>query len=158
VREAPIRGLQRSLYGQLEDGFAREHSPPSSRGGSESDFEFVEHDVTTHVSIGGELDADYHFASPASHKDFSRIPIDILKVGALGTLNCLGLARAKGARLMLASTSEVYGDPLVHPSQRLTGATSTPSVSGASMMRPSATPRLSPWPTAATTTTKRTPV
>ena len=115
MREAPIRGLQRSLYGQLEDGFAREHSPPSSRGWSESDFEFVEHDITTHVSIGGELDEVYHFASPASPKDFSRIPIDILKVGALGTLNCLGLARAKGARLMLASTSEVYGDPLVHP-------------------------------------------
>src|SRR5215213_7392182 len=84
-------------------------------GRSESDFEFIEHDVTTHVSIGGELDEIYDFASPASPKAFSRIPIDILKAGALGTHNCLGLARAKDARFMLASTSEVYGDPLVHP-------------------------------------------
>jgi dTDP-glucose 4,6-dehydratase len=61
------------------------------------------------------LDEIYHFASPASPVDFERIPIPILKVGALGTYNSLGLARAKGARLMLASTSEVYGDPLVHP-------------------------------------------
>ena len=84
-------------------------------GGSEPDFEFVEHDVSTHISVGGELDEVYHFASPASPKDFERIPIEILKVGAFGTYNCLGLARAEGARLMLASTSEVYGDPLVHP-------------------------------------------
>jgi len=85
------------------------------RGGSESDFEFIEPDIISHVSVGGELDEIYDFASPASPKDFSRIPIDILKVGALGTHNCLGLARAKEARFMLASTSEVYGDPLVHP-------------------------------------------
>ncbi len=81
----------------------------------EAGFEFVEHDVTDHIDCPGELDEVYHFASPASPKDFERIPIPILKVGALGTYNSLGLALAKGARFMLASTSEVYGDPLVHP-------------------------------------------
>src|ERR687889_1082020 len=79
------------------------------------DFEYVEHDVTTYIDFSGRLDEVYHFASPASPADFERIPIPILKVGALGTYNALGLAKAKGARLMLASTSEVYGDPLVHP-------------------------------------------
>ena len=78
-------------------------------------FEYVRHDVTTYIDAPGPLDEIYHFASPASPKDFERIPIQILKVGALGTLNALGLAKAKEARLMLASTSEVYGDPLVHP-------------------------------------------
>jgi dTDP-glucose 4,6-dehydratase len=78
-------------------------------------FTFVETDVTTNIDVPGALDEVYHFASPASPADFERIPIPILKVGALGTYNCLGLAKDKGARLMLASTSEVYGDPLVHP-------------------------------------------
>jgi dTDP-glucose 4,6-dehydratase len=81
----------------------------------EADFEYVEHDVSTHIHLPGELDEIYHFASPASPKDFSRIPIPILKVGALGTHNALGLALTKGARFMLASSSEVYGDPLIHP-------------------------------------------
>ena len=79
------------------------------------DFEYVHHDVTTHIDLPGDLDEVYHLASPASPADFERIPIPILKVGALGTYNSLGLALAKGARIMLASTSEVYGDPLVHP-------------------------------------------
>ena len=83
--------------------------------GDEADFEYVEHDVSTHIHVGGELDEIYHFASPASPKDFTRIPIPILKAGSLGTHNTLGLARDKGARFMLASSSEVYGDPLVHP-------------------------------------------
>jgi nucleoside-diphosphate-sugar epimerase len=78
-------------------------------------FEYVEHDVTTYIDCPGRLDAVYHFASPASPADFERIPIPILKVGALGTYNALGLAKARGARFILASTSEVYGDPLVHP-------------------------------------------
>ena len=78
-------------------------------------FEYVDHDVTAYIHVPGELDEVYHFASPASPRDFSRIPIPILKVGALGTYNALGLAKAKGARFMLASTSEVYGDPQVHP-------------------------------------------
>jgi dTDP-glucose 4,6-dehydratase len=82
---------------------------------NEPHFEYLDHDVTAHINAPGEIDEVYHFASPASPKDFERIPIPILKVGALGTHNCLGLALAKGARFMLASTSEVYGDPLVHP-------------------------------------------
>jgi dTDP-glucose 4,6-dehydratase len=81
----------------------------------EADFEYVDHDVTAYINVPGELDEIYHFASPASPVDFERIPIPILKVGALGTYNSLGLALAKGARVMLASSSEVYGDPLVHP-------------------------------------------
>jgi dTDP-glucose 4,6-dehydratase len=81
----------------------------------DADFEYVDHDVTAFISSTCELDEIYHFASPASPVDFERIPIPILKAGALGTYNALGLARAKGARFMLASTSEVYGDPLVHP-------------------------------------------
>ena len=81
----------------------------------EPNFEYLDHDVTAHINAPGEIDEVYHFASPASPKDFERIPIPILKVGALGTHNCLGLALAKGARFMLASSSEVYGDPLVHP-------------------------------------------
>jgi len=81
----------------------------------EAGFEYVHHDVTTYIDCPGGLDEVYHFASPASPADFERIPIPILKVGALGTYNALGLAKARGARLMLASTSEVYGDPLVHP-------------------------------------------
>jgi dTDP-glucose 4,6-dehydratase len=78
-------------------------------------FTFVEHDVSTYIWIPGEVDAVLHFASPASPIDFERIPIQILKVGSLGTHNALGLAKAKGSRFFLASTSEVYGDPLVHP-------------------------------------------
>ena len=79
------------------------------------DFVFVEHNVTSYIALDGPLDYIFHFASPASPIDYLRIPIQTLKVGALGTHNALGLAKAKGARLLLASTSEVYGDPLVHP-------------------------------------------
>jgi dTDP-glucose 4,6-dehydratase len=81
----------------------------------DSNFEYIDHDVTSYIHIPAELDEIYHFASPASPADFERIPIPILKVGALGTLNSLGLALSKGARFMLASSSEVYGDPLIHP-------------------------------------------
>ncbi len=80
-----------------------------------SGFTFVEHDVSSYLWVPGAVDAVMHLASPASPADFERIPIQILKVGGLGTHNCLGLARAKGATFFLASTSEVYGDPLVHP-------------------------------------------
>jgi len=78
-------------------------------------FEYVEGDVSEGVDVAGDLDEVYHFASPASPTDFERIPVAILKVGSYATHNCLELARARGARFMLASTSEVYGDPLVHP-------------------------------------------
>ena len=78
-------------------------------------FEFIEHDVTKFIKIEGELDYILHFASPASPIDYLKIPIQTLKVGSLGTHNLLGLAKAKKARILIASTSEVYGDPLVHP-------------------------------------------
>lgn len=79
------------------------------------DFEFYHHDVTTFVHVPGKLDYILHFASPASPIDYLKIPIQTLKVGSLGTHNLLGLARVKNARILIASTSEVYGDPLVHP-------------------------------------------
>ena len=79
------------------------------------DFVFVKHDVTNYIALDGPLDYIFHFASPASPIDYLRVPIQTLKVGSLGTHNALGLAKAKGARLLLASTSEVYGDPQVHP-------------------------------------------
>jgi dTDP-glucose 4,6-dehydratase len=78
-------------------------------------FAFVQHDVTRHLDVAGGVDAVLHFASPASPIDYLRLPIPTMKVGALGTHNMLGLAKAKGARFLLASTSEVYGDPQVHP-------------------------------------------
>lgn len=78
-------------------------------------FEFYHHDVTKFIHIPGELDYILHFASPASPIDYLKIPIQTLKVGALGTHNLLGLARAKNARILVASTSEIYGDPTVHP-------------------------------------------
>lgn len=82
---------------------------------SNPNFEFHYHDVTQFIHISGDLDYIFHFASPASPIDYLKIPIQTLKVGALGTHNCLGLAKAKRARILVASTSEVYGDPLVHP-------------------------------------------
>ncbi|MRX64300.1 UDP-glucuronic acid decarboxylase family protein [Maribacter luteus] len=78
-------------------------------------FEFYHHDVTKFVHVPGKLDYILHFASPASPIDYLKIPIQTLKVGALGTHNLLGLAREKKARILIASTSEIYGDPLVHP-------------------------------------------
>jgi len=78
-------------------------------------FQFIKHDVTQYIYLKGDLDAILHFASPASPVDYLELPIQTLKVGSLGTHNALGLALAKGARLLLASTSEVYGDPQVHP-------------------------------------------
>jgi len=79
------------------------------------DFEFYNHDVTKFIHVPGKLDYILHFASPASPIDYLKIPIQTLKVGSLGTHNCLGLAKEKGARILIASTSEIYGDPLVHP-------------------------------------------
>jgi dTDP-glucose 4,6-dehydratase len=81
----------------------------------QQEFEYYHHDVTKFVHVPGKLDFILHFASPASPIDYLKMPIQTLKVGALGTHNLLGLARDKGARILVASTSEVYGDPLVHP-------------------------------------------
>ncbi|MBT3364801.1 MAG: SDR family oxidoreductase [Schleiferiaceae bacterium] len=78
-------------------------------------FTFVNHDISQRIAIDGPLDYILHFASPASPIDYLKIPIQTMKVGSLGTHNCLGLALAKGARILVASTSEVYGDPEVHP-------------------------------------------
>jgi dTDP-glucose 4,6-dehydratase len=78
-------------------------------------FEFYHHDVSKFIHVAGDLHYILHFASPASPIDYLKIPIQTLKVGSLGTHNCMGLAKAKGARILVASTSEVYGDPLVHP-------------------------------------------
>lgn len=78
-------------------------------------FSFIKHNITTYIEIEEDLDSIFHFASPASPVDYLRYPIKTLKVGALGTHNVLGLAKAKKARILLASTSEVYGDPKVHP-------------------------------------------
>lgn len=78
-------------------------------------FEFYHHDVSTFIHVPGDIKYILHFASPASPIDYLKIPIQTLKVGSLGTHNCLGLAKSKGARILVASTSEIYGDPLVHP-------------------------------------------
>ena len=79
------------------------------------DFEFIKYDVTNYINVPGPVDLVLHWASPASPIDYLELPIPTLKVGALGTHNALGLAKAKGARFVIASTSEVYGDPLEHP-------------------------------------------
>ena len=79
------------------------------------DFEFIKHDVTNYINVDGPVYCVLHWASPASPIDYLELPIPTLKVGALGTHNALGLAKAKGARFVIASTSEVYGDPLEHP-------------------------------------------
>ncbi len=79
------------------------------------DFEFIKYDVTNYINVGGHVDLVLHWASPASPIDYLELPIPTLKVGALGTHNALGLAKAKHAKFVIASTSEVYGDPLEHP-------------------------------------------
>ena len=82
---------------------------------SDNNFQLTDGDVTEHISVSGPVDLVLHFASPASPSDYLRLPIETMKVGSIGTLHALGLARAKKARFVLASTSEAYGDPQVHP-------------------------------------------
>jgi len=101
-----VIGMDNLITGDLKN---IEHLFPLSQ------FEFYHHDVSKFIHVSGELDYILHFASPASPIDYLKIPIQTLKVGSLGIHNCLGLAKAKGARIMIASTSEVYGDPTVHP-------------------------------------------
>jgi dTDP-glucose 4,6-dehydratase len=101
-----VVGMDNLITGNLKN---LEHLFPNP------DFEFYHHDVTKFVHVPGRLDYILHFASPASPIDYLKIPIQTLKVGSLGTHNLLGLARVKNARFLIASTSEVYGDPLVHP-------------------------------------------
>jgi dTDP-glucose 4,6-dehydratase len=114
-------------------------------------FEYVHHDVTLPLQIEGRLDEVYHFASPASPKDFERIPLEILLAGSAGTHNALDLALDRDARFLLASSSEVYGDPLVHPQHEdYRGNVSTTGIRG-STTRPNATPRPSPRLTSGST-------
>ncbi len=89
--------------------------PEAAEAGESTGFRFIEHDISTPLWIDEPVDQVLHFASPASPIDYLELPIQTLKVGSLGTHNSLGLAKEKGARFLLASTSEVYGDPLVHP-------------------------------------------
>jgi dTDP-glucose 4,6-dehydratase len=97
------------------DNFITGHPDNIAHLAGEPAFEFVRHNISTYTYVAGEIDGVLHFASPASPIDYLEHPIQTLKVGALGTHNALGLAKAKGARFFLASTSEVYGDPLEHP-------------------------------------------
>lgn len=101
-----VVGMDNLLTGSLSN---IEHLFPNER------FDFYHHDVSKFVHVPGELDYILHFASPASPIDYLKMPIQTLKVGSLGTHNLLGLARVKNSRVLIASTSEVYGDPLVHP-------------------------------------------
>ncbi len=101
-----VIGMDNLITGQLKN---IEHLFPLEN------FEFYNHDVSKFIHVAGDLDYILHFASPASPIDYLKIPIQTLKVGSLGIHNCLGLAKAKGARILIASTSEVYGDPNVHP-------------------------------------------
>jgi dTDP-glucose 4,6-dehydratase len=97
------------------DNFITGHPDNLAHLTNEPGFEFVRHNISTYTYVAGQIDGVLHFASPASPIDYLENPIQTLKVGALGTHNALGLAKAKGARFFLASTSEVYGDPLEHP-------------------------------------------
>jgi dTDP-glucose 4,6-dehydratase len=97
------------------DNFVTGHPDNIAHLNGNDRFEFIRHDISTFTHVAGELGGVLHFASPASPIDYLELPIQTLKVGSLGTHNALGLAKAKGARFFLASTSEVYGDPLVHP-------------------------------------------
>lgn len=107
IREGfKVVGMDNLITGNLKN---IEHLFPHA------DFDFYHHDVSKFVHVPGKLDYILHFASPASPIDYLKIPIQTLKVGSLGTHNLLGLARVKNARFLIASTSEVYGDPLVHP-------------------------------------------
>ena len=101
-----VIGMDNLITGRLEN---IEHLFPLEQ------FEFYNHDVSKFIHVAGDLDYILHFASPASPIDYLKIPIQTLKVGSLGIHNCLGLAKTKGARVLIASTSEVYGDPSVHP-------------------------------------------
>lgn len=101
-----VIGMDNLITGDMKN---LEHLMPNEH------FSFYHHDVTKFVHVPGELDYILHFASPASPIDYLKIPIQTLKVGAMGTHNLLGLAKAKKARILVASTSEIYGDPLVHP-------------------------------------------
>jgi hypothetical protein len=114
-------------------------------------FRFIEQDVTEFIFLDAAVDYVWHFASPASPIDYLELPIQTLKVGSLGTHKALGLAKIKGARFLLASTSEIYGDPLVHPQAEDYWGNVNQSARVAATTRPSALPRRWPWPTTRST-------
>ncbi len=109
------RLLQEGFAVIAMDNLSTGHPDNIARLFGNPDFAFIQHDVTNYIYVEGPLFAVLHFASPASPRDYEVLPIQTLKVGSLGTHKALGLAKAKRARFLLASTSEVYGDPLVHP-------------------------------------------
>ena len=109
------RFLKEGFYVIGMDNFITGDKKNIAHLSNNSNFEFINHDVSEYIDFKGDLDYILHFASPASPIDYLKIPIQTLKVGSLGTHNLLGLAKAKNARMLIASTSEVYGDPLVHP-------------------------------------------
>ena len=110
------------------------------------DFTFIRHNVSEFIFIPGKVDCVFHFASPASPIDYLELPIPTLKVGALGTHNALGSAKEKRATFVLASTSECYGDPLVHPQNEDYWGTSIRSVRAECTMKPNGSLKPSPWP------------
>src|SRR5450631_882267 len=109
-----VIGMDNLITGDLKN-IAHLLPSPAGEGQGMKSFQFINHDVAKHISIEGDLKYILHFASPASPIDYLKIPIQTLKVSSLGTHNLLGLARVKKARVLVASTSEVYGDPNVHP-------------------------------------------
>ena len=111
-------------------------------------FHLIQADVTEYLHVPGAVDLVLHFASPASPVDYLELPIQTLKVGSIGTLHALGLAKEKEARFLLASTSEVYGDPLVHPQPETYWGNVNPVGPRASTTRRSGSPRRSRWRTA----------
>ena len=114
-------------------------------------FRLLRTDVTDFIHVSGDVDFVLHFASPASPMDYLKMPIATLKVGSIGTLHALGLAKEKLARFMLASTSETYGDPQMHPQPETYWGHVNPVGPRACTTRPSATPRRSRWPIVART-------
>ena len=114
---------------------------------SNEHFQFIKHDVSNFIYLPGKVDIVFHFASPASPIDYLNFPIPTLKVGALGTHNALGLAKEKGAKFLLASTSEVYGDPLIHPQTEDYWGNVNRLGHVAFTMKRSVLPRRSRWPT-----------
>src|SRR5204863_6450775 len=127
ARDCDVVGMDNFITGSRDNLMAFERHPR---------FRFVEQDVTAYVRVAGPLDWVLHFASPASPRDYLELPIQTLKVGSLGTHKALGLAKAKGATFLLASTSEVYGDPLVHPQRSPIGEMSTRSDRAVSTTKP----------------------
>ena len=140
-------GLDVTVLDNFSNRLPGECRPPAGPNG----FRLIKLDVLNYISIPEPVDYVLHFASPASPIDYAEMLIQTMKVGSLGTLNTLGLAMEKGARYLLASTSEAYGDPLVHPQPKATGEMSTRSAPAVATTRPNGSPRRSRRPTGPST-------